>query len=331
MEVIVQKMIDFFSNIFEHFIDPRKRVFGGYLAISILIALTWLVFFKKVNLKNSLKFIFDKKIWFSSSSKADFFVFLINRIISISISPVLITQLVIATAFFYWLHEISWLSSSSFQNTPVQVVVVLFTLFIFLLDDFSKYWVHRWMHKWPILWALHKVHHSAEVLTPMTVYRTHPLEGIVFTLRGTFTQGVSISTFIFFFGNNVDLFTVLGANVLLFLFNTAGSNLRHSHIGIRYWSWLEYILISPAQHQLHHSVAHRHHDKNFGAALAIWDYIFGSLHHSVEINELKLGIETKEQDFNKLSTLYFFPLIEIKNILKKKIQNFFYYLKLVKR
>ena len=324
-------MIDFFSNIFEHFIDPRKRVYVGYLAISILIALIWLVFFKRVNLKNSLKFIFDKNIWFSSSSKADFFVFLINRIISISISPVLITQLVIATAIFYWLHEISWLSSGSFQNTPVQVVVFLFTLFIFLLDDFSKYWVHRWMHKWPILWALHKVHHSAEVLTPMTVYRTHPLEGIVFTLRGTFTQGVSISTFIFFFGNNVDLFTVLGANVLLFLFNTAGSNLRHSHIGFRYWSWLEYILISPAQHQLHHSVAHRHHDKNFGAALAIWDYIFGSLHHSVEIEELKLGIETKEQDFNKLSTLYFFPLIEIKNILKKKIQNFFYYLKLVKR
>ena len=324
-------MIDFFSNIFEHFIDPRKRVFVGYLAISILIALIWLVFFKRVNLKNSLKFIFDKKIWFSSSSKADFFVFLINRIISISISPVLITQLVIATAIFYWLHEISWLSSGSFQNTPVQVVVFLFTLFIFLLDDFSKYWVHRWMHKWPILWALHKVHHSAEVLTPMTVYRTHPLEGIVFTLRGTFTQGVSISTFIFFFGNNVDLFTVLGVNVLLFLFNTAGSNLRHSHIGIRYWSWLEYILISPAQHQLHHSVAQMHHDKNFGAALAIWDYIFGSLHHSVEIEELKLGIETKEQDFNKLSTLYFFPLIEIKNILKKKIQNFFYYLKLVKR
>ena len=109
-------MIDFFSNIFEHFIDPRKRVFVGYLAISILIALIWLVFFKRVNLKSSLKFIFNKNIWFSSSSKADFFVFLINRIISISISPVLITQLVIATAIFYWLHEISWLSSGSFPK-----------------------------------------------------------------------------------------------------------------------------------------------------------------------------------------------------------------------
>ena len=324
-------MFDFVSNIFEHFIDPRKRVFVGYLAVSIIIALLWLVFFKRKNFRNSLNFIFSKKIWFSKSSKADFFVFLINRVISITISPVLITQMVIASAIFYWLHGITWLSSGSFQNVPDYLVVFLFTLFIFLLDDFSKYWVHRWMHKWPILWALHKVHHSAEVLTPITVYRTHPLEGIVFTLRGTFTQGVSISTFIFFFGSSVDLYTVLGANILLFLFNTAGSNLRHSHIGIRYWGWLEYILISPAQHQLHHSIDVKHHDKNFGAALAIWDYVFGSLHHSVEIDDLKLGVDNQERDFNKLSTLYFSPIIEIKNILKMKIQNLILMMTVTKR
>ena len=324
-------MFDFLSNIFEHFIDPRKRVFVGYLAVSIIIALLWLVFFKRKSFKNSLNFIFSKKIWFSKSSKADFFVFLINRVISIVISPVLITQMVIASAIFYWLHEINWLSSGSFQNVPDFIVVFLFTLFIFLLDDFSKYWVHRWMHKWPILWALHKVHHSAEVLTPMTVYRTHPLEGIVFTIRGTFTQGISISTFIFFFGDSVDLYTVLGANILLFLFNTAGSNLRHSHIGIRYWGWLENILISPAQHQLHHSIDIKHHDKNFGAALAIWDYIFGSLHHSVEIEELILGVDNKENDFNKLSTLYFSPLFEIINIIKRKVRNLVLILKFAKR
>ena len=324
-------MFDFISNIFEHFIDPRKRVFVGYLAVSIIIALLWLIFFKRKSFKNSLNFIFSKKIWFSKSSKADFFVFLINRVISIVISPVLITQMVIASAIFYWLHEINWLSSGSFQNVPDFIVVFLFTLFIFLLDDFSKYWVHRWMHKWPILWALHKVHHSAEVLTPMTVYRTHPLEGIVFTIRGTFTQGISISTFIFFFGDSVDLYTVLGANILLFLFNTAGSNLRHSHIGIRYWAWLENILISPAQHQLHHSIDIKHHDKNFGAALAIWDYFFGSLHHSVEIDDLKLGVDNQERDFNRLSTLYFSPIIEIKNILKKKVQSLILMITVAKR
>ena len=324
-------MFDVFSDIFGHFLDPRKRVYLGYLLVSVLIAILWLVFFKGKSFKNSIKFLFDKQIWFSKSSRADFFIFLINRCISIIISPVLITQMVIATAIFYWLHGVSWLQSGSLQHIPDYLIVILFTIFIFLLDDFSKYWVHRWMHKWPILWALHKVHHSAEVLTPLTVYRTHPLEGIVFTIRGTFTQGVSISSFIFFFGNSVDLLTVLGANVFLFLFNTAGSNLRHSHIGIRYWSWLEYILISPAQHQLHHSSDIVHHDKNFGAALAVWDYTFGSLHHSEEVESLQLGIETDDKNFNKLSTLYLSPVLEIIQIISRRTGNIFSKLKSFKR
>jgi sterol desaturase/sphingolipid hydroxylase (fatty acid hydroxylase superfamily) len=94
---------------------------------------------------------------------------------------------------------------------------------------------------------------------------------------------------------------------------------------------LEYILISPAQHQLHHSVDVKHHDKNFGAALAIWDYVFGSLHHSVEIDDLKLGIDNQERDFNRLSTLYFSPIIEIKNILKNKMQSLILMIKVAKR
>ena len=144
-------------------------------------------------------------------------------------------------------------------------------------------------------------------------------------------RDLTIASFIFFFGNSVDLFTVLGANVLLFLFNTAGSNLRHSHVGIRYWRWLEYILISPAQHQLHHSINIAHHDKNFGAALAIWDYMFGSLHHSEELDGLHLGVETNDKDFNKLSTLYLSPLTEITHIVSRSITTIFSKLKLIKR
>ena len=105
------------------------------------------------------------------------------------------------------------------------------------------------MHKWPILWAIHKVHHSATFLTPMTVFRTHPLEGVVFSLRSAFTQAISISSFVFLFGPQVDIATILGANIFIFAFNIAGSNLRHSHIDIRYWKWLEYLIISPALHK----------------------------------------------------------------------------------
>lgn len=64
-------------------------------------------------------------------------------------------------------------------------MVLCFTLCHFLLDDLSKYLVHRALYRWPVLWAFHKVHHSAITLTPLTVYRTHPLEAVLFSLRGS--------------------------------------------------------------------------------------------------------------------------------------------------
>ena len=191
---------------------------------------------------------FDKKILLSKSAKSDYLLFFINQIIMSVISPVLITQLAIATALFYYFHSVSWLDAGVWNNTPLVIIISAFTLFHFLLEDFSKYFVHRLMHKWPILWAIHKVHHSATFLTPMTVFRTHPLEGVVFSLRSAFTQAISISSFVFLFGPQVDIATILGANIFIFAFNIAGSNLRHSHIDIGYWKWLEYLIISPVSY-----------------------------------------------------------------------------------
>ncbi|MDT2058797.1 MAG: sterol desaturase family protein, partial [Planktomarina sp.] len=80
---------------------------------------------------------------------------------------------------------------------------------MFIADDFTKYFLHRWMHRWPILWAFHKVHHSAETMTPITVYRVHPAEGILYGMRSAVAQGVVISTFVFAFGNIVNLYTIV--------------------------------------------------------------------------------------------------------------------------
>ena len=305
-------VIDLFYDVFEHFSDPKKRVFIGYVVISIGIAFLWLIVLKKFSVRQAFWKVFDKKVFFSRSSKSDYSVFLINRIFTLFISPLLITQMAIATVIFHFLHKIELFDFNIFSNLPKIWIVLFFTIFIFILDDVTKYFVHRWMHKWPILWSLHKVHHSATKLTPLTIYRTHPLEGIVFSLRGAFTQGVSISIFVYLFGNSVDLMTVLGANIIIFTFNVAGSNLRHSHIGIRYWGWLEYVFISPAQHQLHHSIDEAHHDKNFGASLAIWDWLFGSLHHSTDVESLTLGLDVAEHDgSHSLRTLYITPLKEV--------------------
>ena len=316
-------MLEYISDIFHHFVDPKKRVFLGYIILSIAIALFWLVFFKKKGLKAAFFKVFDKKILLSGSAISDYKMFIINRVLMLVLSPYLLTQLAVATFLYYSLLSLPVSSFlSSLNGVPTVIAATLFTVVFFTFDDFTKYWVHRWMHKWPILWALHKVHHSAETLNPITVYRTHPLEGILFSLRGAFSQGIVISMFFFIFGDKVDLVTILGVNFLVFSFHIAGSNLRHSHIDIKYWSWLEKILISPAQHQLHHSLDERHYDKNFGAALAIWDWIFGSLHHSEDIDNLVLGVE--DDDFNprSIKELYMKPLKEILNILSESLSSF---------
>lgn len=328
-------LYDLFGDIFYQFIDPKKRIFIFYLLASFVIAFLWLLFNKKLRVKESLNKIFNPKIFFSKSSKSDYKIFILNQIIMFLVSPLLVTQITIATILFYYFHSISWLNAGMFENTALIFVAVLFTSFHFIIDDLSKYIVHRLMHKWHILWALHKVHHSATSLTPMTVFRTHPLEGIIFSLRSAITQAITISIFVFLFGSNVDLVTVLGANIFVFLFNIFGSNLRHSHIGIRYWKWLEYILISPAQHQVHHSISKDHHDKNFGAAFAIWDWIFGSLHHSVDTDKLILGIEKNPSDANHtLKNLYFKPFLQIYKIITNKIlklKNYFYKKNILRR
>ena len=187
---------DYTSLIANQFIDPKKRIFIFYILISVGIAIFWFMIKKKLSFIKSIKKIFDYKIFFSKSAKSDYKVFLVNQLIMMIVSPLLVTQLPIATALYFYFHSVDWLSVGMFKAISKIYVVLTFTIFQFTIDDFSKYIIHRFMHKLPILWSLHKVHHSATVLTPMTVFRTHPLEGIIFWLRSSVTQAISICLFL---------------------------------------------------------------------------------------------------------------------------------------
>ncbi len=315
------EFIDQAISLFSDFSDPRKRIFVGYLALSIGLAIGWLILVKRQNIRGAFARVFDRKIIFSKSSMADYKIFVINGLINLFISPFFVTQLAVATSVFYLLHRQEFLSAGLWNDAPVGIVIGLFSVAMFMADDFSKYLLHRWMHKWPPLWAIHKVHHSAETMTPITVYRIHPLEGVFYALRGALAQGVVMATFIFLFGNTVDLYTVLGVNVLVFVFHVTGSNLRHSHISIQYWPWLEHIFISPAQHQLHHSIAEQHFDKNFGAALALWDWMFGSLHLSETDTDLAFGLGPDDLTSFRIGELYLRPVVEMSRAFKRRIKR----------
>lgn len=316
-------MTEFFSGqfigLFESFTDPRKRVFVGYLFSAFLLSLLWYVLYQQKTMRQAYAELFKPKIWLSPSAKADYLIFIVNRLVLGLFSPYLLTQMAVAGAIYYQMVTKA--------NTPVLFagylsdwqVALSFTFVFFVVDDFFRFFVHLLLHKIPVLWHFHKVHHSAEALTPITVFRTHPVEGLIFSLRGAIAQGSVIALFIFLFGNQVDLVTVFGANVFVFFFNIAGSNLRHSHVAIFYPRWLERWLMSPAQHHVHHSIEAQHWDKNFGVALSVWDRLFGTLHYS-ERRDLSFGL-TEGAIQHSLFSLYVQPFVDLVSQIKQCLQD----------
>tara|TARA_A100001037_G_scaffold96293_1_gene87716 strand:+ start:2250 stop:3227 length:978 start_codon:yes stop_codon:yes gene_type:complete len=313
---------EYLPQLLDSFVNPQKRVSLGYLLIALLIAFCWNAWLMKAQSVKGLgkvwESLFAAKIWFSNSAVSDYKLMFINRAIMMLINPAMLSKLAVATFFYFLFLDVFKNTPAIFENWPVWTAPVLYTIFLFLFDDFSRFFIHRCLHRWPILWAFHKIHHTAETLTPFTVYRTHPVEGVIFSLRATFVQAISISLFVSLFGKNIDLVEIFGVNILLFIFNITGSNLRHSHVSIRYPRFLEFILISPAQHQVHHSIDPQHHDCNYGAAFAIWDYFGNSLQLSKESKNLRFGIIDKYK-FNEhtLRGLYLNPFVEVRGILSR--------------
>ena len=80
-------MDEFFEIFLANFLDPKKRIFVGYLLSAILIAMVWLVLRKKISLYGALAKIFDPSILLSRSSLADVKVFFLNKFFMLFISP----------------------------------------------------------------------------------------------------------------------------------------------------------------------------------------------------------------------------------------------------
>ena len=317
---------EYWQDIGQLFSNSQQRLFWGYWCTAFIIAISWVLLKTKqekynVNSTINKRFIgkLNLKHFVTRSALADYQLIIINKAIFLFVSPYLITKLAIATTLYESLHYVSSPLIEYTTDIPTWLIVGGFTIWIFLIDDFARFYFHKLMHDVPFLWQFHKVHHSATSLTPLTVLRTHPVEGIIFAFRSALVQGISIGGFFFCFGNRVDLYTILNLNVLVFTFNVLGSNLRHSHISISYWKWLEKILISPAQHQIHHSIEVKHYNKNYGAILAIWDRFADTLYLSEKQQPLTFGLMEKQSiNEQKLSFLYFSSFLYIFKRLTKK-------------
>jgi sterol desaturase/sphingolipid hydroxylase (fatty acid hydroxylase superfamily) len=160
---------------------------------------------------------------------------------------------------------------------PAWPVMAMATALQLLAYEFAYWLTHYSFHKIPALWEFHKVHHSAEVLTPLTELRQHPVEIIVVVNLIGFCTGATFGVMTYTFGPGARPFTLLNGNILTMAFLLTYGHLRHTNMWIAFTGIAGRILHSPAHHQLHHSTNPAHFDKNFGFALALWDWAFGTL------------------------------------------------------
>lgn len=195
-------------------------------------------------------------------------------------------------------------------HLPVWTLRTGATLVVFLGYEFGYYVDHVLKHRIPVLWALHKTHHSAEVLTPLTVFRVHPLDTLMFVDMIAISIGVLHGVFAYAVGRSVPIYALDNSNVIAVACFFLLAQLQHSQFWIPLRGLPGRMILSPAHHQIHHSLSPEHHDRNFGSFLGVWDWMFGTL--SVPDQEspgLKFGVAQESTEPHRLFTLLVAPMV----------------------
>jgi sterol desaturase/sphingolipid hydroxylase (fatty acid hydroxylase superfamily) len=279
----------------DYLVNEHQRIFWLYLASSALIASLYL-WFNPAYRKGAL----SGALWWHASARLDYLYFFVSALIKIFVLvPLLLGTEEVALAVVSWLQEhFGYVTPLRWEKSTI---VAFYTFALFLASDFTRYWLHRLMHEIPPLWRFHRVHHSAEVLTPITFYRVHPVENLIFGLRYALSAGTVTGLFVYFFGARLGGVEFFGVNLFVFLFSLLGANLRHSHLPVRFGKALEKWVVSPYMHQYHHSVEGSR--KNYGGALSLWDRLFGTLHIE-KGRELTFGINEKGVHHSIMALLF---------------------------
>jgi sterol desaturase/sphingolipid hydroxylase (fatty acid hydroxylase superfamily) len=276
----------------DFFMDAGKRVYWLYLLSALVVASVAVSIQEgRFDPAGQLKKLFDSRYWFARSSIFDVCLMLINSIVKISLLIPLFGSHLAATILVGAFFQDTFGDAPQFELGWFWIGVLFSTVF-FVIEDFSRFCLHFCMHRFDSLWFFHRTHHSATVLTPLTLFRVHPVEHILYFARSLIVFGLVSGIFVWLFSQRLTGLQILGVDVFGFLFNFAAANLRHSHIWISFGR-LEKVFISPAQHQLHHSVGNS--NSNLGSVLSIWDGVLGTRVYAREKKLLEFGLGPNEQ------------------------------------
>ncbi len=155
---------------------------------------------------------------------------------------------------------------------------------LFLAFDFFVYWTHRIYHSSDFFWCNHIIHHSGKHYSPHLKFR----ESFVTFLPTIFMP--------FFFLIGFDLSVIMLNFLLILLVDT----FNHFEIKRRI-PFVEYFIVTPRVHRLHHHIRNKKEVKNYGNITLIWDHLFGTFELPTQKNiNAPIGVLNYEEPKNPI-------------------------------
>lgn len=151
--------------------------------------------------------------------------------------------------------------------------------------DFCYYWKHRFGHEINLFWADHLVHHSSEDYNLTTALR-QPMGGL--PLGWIFYMPLLL------IGLPPELLITAGAIDLIYQFWVHTQKFPKVR-------WMEWILVTPSNHRVHHAQNKVYVDKNYGGVFIIWDRLFGSYQEELESEPCIYGVRKPLNSFDPLA------------------------------
>jgi sterol desaturase/sphingolipid hydroxylase (fatty acid hydroxylase superfamily) len=168
--------------------------------------------------------------------------------------------------FFFWNQRITEIS------TPW-----IYWLTLLIAEDFIFYWLHRLDHAIRLFWAVHVTHHSSEKMNFTVGFRSSVLQPLY--------------RFVYFIP-----LAYLGFEPMDIVFMYSATQIWGILIHTEYinkMGFLEYFMVTPSHHRVHHASNALYLDKNMGMFLIIWDKMFGTFQPELPVDQyqkLKYGL-----------------------------------------
>ncbi|MDE3235770.1 MAG: sterol desaturase family protein [Bacteroidota bacterium] len=257
----------------------------------------WLIFISTpfytfiILLEILLSHFFHKKVYTLKDTLTNVYLMLLNGGIDLLVRFFVyffILHFFFTHSIFHWAH-----------NWVYWIILIVF-------EDFMYYWLHRFDHEIRFFWAAHVTHHSSQTMNFTVGFRSSVFQPLY--------------RFIYFIPIAWAGFAPLDIAFIYSATQIWGIIVHTEYI--KKMGWLEYILVTPSHHRVHHASNPKYLDKNMGMFLIVWDKLFGTFQEELDektYEPIKYGLTKNLEQPNAVSIIFHEWKAIIQDVLRKDL------------